>query len=135
MEKLLNITILGIFMFSLISMEQLKFQETNQLQDLITHVKELNKTTQDNSSDFQIVFSDTISILKDISSYHDVTKSSKKDKPETLLRIVKTRLPYILDNPEPIRKVTIYQDIILVEQNSHYQSHVTFPDVPPPDFS
>ncbi len=67
-SKILTLTILGVFSLSLISMEYIQPKKTDHLQNLIIQVKELRQTTEDNTSDFQIVFSKAISTLNDIAS-------------------------------------------------------------------
>ena len=67
-SKILTLAILGLFSFSLISLEYFQPNKNNHLQDLTVQVKELQQSTEDNASDFQIVFSNAITTLNDLAS-------------------------------------------------------------------
>ena len=135
--KILTLTILGIFSLSLISMEYIQPKKTDHLQSLIIQVKELRQTAEDNSSDFQTVFSKAISTLNDVASSNTLitTHTDENNKAETIRIIVKTRSPYVLNHDEPVRKIVFYQIVVLTEQTSPYQSHLISPETPPPIFS
>ncbi len=136
--KILTLTIVGFFTFSLISLECFKPKKSNSLEDLIVKVQELEKSTENNTSDFQIVFSNAISTLQNTASLHAlITTRTYPDnnKPETVRIIVKTRTPYLLSYFQPVRKTEFYQIIPPSEQISLYQSHLTPPEIPPPLFS
>ena len=136
-SKILTLTILGVFSLSLISMEYIQPKKTDHLQSLIIQVKELRQTAEDNSSDFQTVFSKTISTLNDIASPNTLVTAhtDENNKAETIRIIVKTRTPYVLNHHEPVRKIVFYQIVTPTEQTSLYQSHLISPATPPPIFS
>lgn len=137
-SKLSTLTILGFFIFSLISLDHFQPKKTNYLQDLIIKVQELEQSTEDNTVDFQIVFSNAISTLQETASLHALitTQTDTDNKTsETVRIIVKTRTPYLLSYYEPARKIEFYQIINPTEQVSLYQSHLIPPETPPPIFS
>ena len=134
-SKILTLTILGCFTLSLISLEYFHPRKTNNLKDLIITVQEFEKSTDDSTSDFQIVFSNVISTLQDTASVYDLVSPrthTDNSKPETVRIIVKTRIPYLLSDYEPVRKIEFYQTIIPAEPISLYQSHSVLPEIPPP---
>ena len=135
-SKLLTLTILGLFSFSLILVEYFQPNKDINLQDLIVQVKELQQTTEDNASDFQIVFSNTITFLNNLASINaSITPHTDNNKPENIRIVVKTRTPYLLNHFEPVKKVVFYQLIIPAELTTLYKSHLIPPETPPPIFS
>ena len=134
--KILTLTILGLFSFSLISLEYFEPEKNNHLQDLIVQVKELQRSTEDKSSNFQIVFSNAISTLNNIASINAlITPHTDNNKPEKVRLIVKVRIPYLLTHYDPVKKVVSYQLVLTAERTSLYQSHLISPEKPPPIFS
>ena len=135
-SKILTITILGFFVFSLISMEHFQPKKINNLQSLIAQAQKLEESSEDITADFKSSFCNTITVLQEVAGLQTVvTRHSGTTDSKTINFIVQIKSPFLFDSTHNLSKELYSKSILPIEFQYMYKSHIIPPDTPPPNIS
>ena len=135
-SKILTITILGFFAFSLVSMEHFEPKKVNNLQSLIAQTQKLEESSEDITADFKSSFYNTITILQEVAGLQTiVTTHSGTTDSKTVNFIVQIKSPFFFHSTHNFSKEFYSKNIPPIEFQYIYKSHIVPPDTPPPNIS
>ena len=131
--KIITLTILGFFMFSLVSMEHFQPQKVTDLQDLIVQAQKLQETSENSRADFNSLFSSTITVLQQVAGLQTVvTTHSDATKSAQVHFAVKIKSPFFFVSTNTFPAKVYSQSIPFITYTNSYKSYIGSPETPPP---
>ena len=114
----------------------IQHQDQDNLQTLISKIKHLQNSTDNQDIIFSIIFTDALSTLKSVAGIQTVNaQKTEGDNKKSITFAVKTRTPYLLTSADQQKKVENVQNITHRKYNFYHQSYDLIPDPPPPKIS
>ena len=135
-SKILTITILGFFVFSLVSMEHFQPKKVNNLQSLIAQAQKLEESSEDITADFKSSFCKSITVLQEVAGLQTVvTTHSGTTDSKTVHFVVQIKSPFLFHSTHNFSKELYSKNIPPIEFQYIYKSYIVPPDTPPPNIS